>query len=296
MDLNDFYNILDGKVPGGVLENLEKSEVSDRKLYLTRISMDGLKDMHEYSKDRRLYKYFEFEPSNSVDETKNYLQKLIDRIGVEKIGRKHMYWFLRQIDNRKIIGSIGLVEIDCNRGSASWGYAISPDYWGRGYILEAQLLVMKYFFEELQMNRLWGITDVDNEMVKSSVFGAGFQQEGILREYYKYSDGHRKDGLMYSLLSRDYWSGKNTKHIKSTPIANLDQIKKICASVFKVPESTIHEDTQMSDVPSWDSLNHIQFISAVEKEMGIKFKPSDIVKARKIKSILEIINGTNQIT
>lgn len=292
MALGNFYKSLDSIIPGGTLENLDRSTVADRKLYLTRISMDGLDDMHEYSKDSRLYKYFEFEPFKDINETKNYLQKLMDRIGNEVNGRKSMYWFIRMIKSNKVVGSIGLVDIDVHRESAAWGYAISPEFWGHGYILETQLLIIGYFFEVLEMNRLWGITSTDNEPTISSVLAARFQKEGILREYYRFANGARKDGLIYSLLAKDYYNAKkrSSKNEKGI-ILTLDKLKKIFASSLGMLETGVNIDTNMDNVYKWDSLNHILLISMIEKEIGFKFKPSEIACATSVRSILEIVNS-----
>ena len=297
MSSDDFYKALDSVVPGGALEALDRSVVPDRKLYLTRVSMDGLEGMHEYSKDARLYRYFEFEPFKDIKETRTYLQKMIDRIGDDINNRKCMYWFLRTVENHKIIGSIGLVDIDLHRDSAAWGYAISPEYWGRGHILETQLLVVVYFFEVLKLNRLWGVTLIDNEPTISSVLAAGFQKEGILRDYYKRANGERVDGFIYSLLAKDYYGAKEGRTVgEKSVILTIDQLKKIYSSAFGISGSRVNEDTNIVNLAEWDSLNHVVLITLIEKEVPFKFKPAEIARATSVRSILEIVNGSGKTT
>jgi len=294
MKLNSFYKALDEVLPGGELRNLDTRVVPNRSLYLTRISMDGLDEMHEYSKDKRLYKHFEFEPFKTVDQTKQYLQKLLDRIGVEVNGRKHMYWFIRLVKNNKIIGSIGLVGIEPNRDTAEWGYAISPEYWGHGHILEAQLLITTYFFEVLKMNRLWGITEIDNKPTISSVLSAGFQKEGILRDYYKRINGERKDGFIYSLLAKDYFAAKvNSPKNEKHGVLALDTLRHMCSNLWGISGSEIDNDSTIDNVSKWDSLNHISLIITIEDSTGFKFNPAEIARATSVKSILEIVNNSS---
>ena len=50
-----------------------------KNIYLRKLSLDVLEDMHEYSRIEEFYAYMEFSPHKSVKETKVYLQKLIDR-------------------------------------------------------------------------------------------------------------------------------------------------------------------------------------------------------------------------
>lgn len=291
MIASNFYDLLDSVVPGGALGHLDTAVIPDRKLYLTRISMDGLYGMHEYSKDERMYKYFEFEPFRNIEDTKMYLQKLVDRIGNVVDGREYMYWFINSIEDRKIIGSICLVEIDVYKGSAAWGYAISPDYWGRGHILEAQLLVVNYFFDVLKMHKLWGVTPVDNEPTISSVLSAGFQKEGILRDHYLYPNAVRKDGFAYSLLATDYYNTKEGERLETkTTLITFDRLRSIFEKVFGITSTSINESTSMRTVSNWDSLSHIMLISEIEKNTGYCFKPTEITKATSVKGILEILN------
>ena len=35
-------------------------------------------------------------------------------------------------------------------------------------------------------------------------------------------------------------------------------------------------DTKREDVPSWDSFNYVNFIVAVETELGVRFKVADV--------------------
>ena len=67
-----------------------------------------------------------------------------------------------------------------------------------------------------------------------------------------------------------------------------ERIRKIIAEILRVNEESIQEDTAIGDIPSWDSLNQLRILAAVESEFGIQFTPdvlmemedfSDIVRA-----------------
>lgn len=283
----EFYHILDKIVPGGDYEYAKSQP--DRELYLTRISMDGLEEMHEYSKDERLYRYFEYKPQKSIHETEEYLHKLLDRVGDTVLGRTAMYWFVRRIENAKLIGTICIVDIDYGRQSVSWGYAVDPRYWGQGYILEMQEVLKKYAFEELCLNRISGISIIDNEATISSVLAAGAKNEGILREYYKTKEGY-KDGWIYSILAEDYFAEKDSKPDVG-PGVNIckEMIAAIIAEVLQAPD--VGNDSMMSTVSEWDSLNHIRVILAIEEKTGCKFLPTEMGRATSIEKIYNILSS-----
>ena len=66
------------------------------------------------------------------------------------------------------------------------------------------------------------------------------------------------------------------------------KVKEIIASILKVPAEKITNDTAIGDIPEWDSLHHIQIISAVEREFGFRFTPDVIMD---IEDVSDIINA-----
>jgi acyl carrier protein len=51
-------------------------------------------------------------------------------------------------------------------------------------------------------------------------------------------------------------------------------------------------DTRREDVPNWDSFNYINFIVAVEAELGVKFKVADI---EAFENVGEIVGRTREL-
>ena len=51
-------------------------------------------------------------------------------------------------------------------------------------------------------------------------------------------------------------------------------------------------DTRREDVPNWDSFNYINFIVAVEGELGVKFKVADI---EAFENVGEIVGRTREL-
>jgi len=70
------------------------------------------------------------------------------------------------------------------------------------------------------------------------------------------------------------------------------RIKEIIALILNVDVEEIDDETAIGDIDEWDSLRHIQIISAIEKEFGFRFTPdvmldledvSDIVSATEVR-------------
>ena len=60
-------------------------------------------------------------------------------------------------------------------------------------------------------------------------------------------------------------------------------------STLGVPAGTLDEDSSPETIPSWDSLNHLNLVMAVESEFGISLSPQDVVDMRNVGLIRTIL-------
>ena len=63
------------------------------------------------------------------------------------------------------------------------------------------------------------------------------------------------------------------------------RIKEVMASVFSISELAIDDNTAAQTVESWDSLNHMNLIIALEEEFGVEFDTKEIVSMVSYRSI-----------
>ncbi|HCJ65792.1 MAG TPA: hypothetical protein DHV62_00310 [Elusimicrobia bacterium] len=171
-----------------------------KRINLIPISKDGLADMHEYSIKSEFYRYLEYKPFKTVEETKRYLEKLIE-ITKSKTGH---YWFIVLKGENKIIGTFGVVNIDRKRRSAEIGYGVSPAYWGQGYFSEALMMVLKHLFIDLRFHRIFAKTRPDNLASIEGLEKAGLKKEGVMRDFYLSSNGRRYDAAVFSILRDEF--------------------------------------------------------------------------------------------
>lgn len=265
---------------------LNKLPADDSKeIYFESISLTGLDEMHKYSTNDKFYEFFEFNVFKSKTETEQYLKKLINRTKLIDGDIQAMYWFVRLKEDSKLLGSAALVNINQNRKSAEIGYGIDPNYWGKGYVLLLQNALIRYTFESLGLNRLHGLTMVDNERTISSIYAAGFKKEGILRDYY-FKDNRFIDGLKYSMLKTDYISsskiGFTNKEIS---------IKDLTKLVKEELKEHIDENSSMLNTSNWDSLSHLGIIVKLSNKHKIELNPIEIADATSIRELYKICNN-----
>ncbi|MGD9569405.1 MAG: GNAT family N-acetyltransferase [Sedimentibacter sp.] len=77
---------------------------------------------------------------------------------------------------------------------------------GLGYGREALTALIKYAFEDLNMNRFWLDVYPDNFIGIKLYEGIGMHKDGVLRQNYK-SDRGYLDMIIYSMLKQEYFEG-----------------------------------------------------------------------------------------
>ena len=62
----------------------------------------------------------------------------------------------------------------------------------------------------------------------------------------------------------------------TSPIDN--SLMRIFADVFQVPIESISSDSSPETIESWDSLQHLNLVLALEQEFSVQFTPDEIEK------------------
>ena len=278
-----FFKSFTNNLPGA-------STKASGEIYFEHLSMDGLSEMNAYSMDERLYEFFEFDPFRNISETENYLAKLLSRMAPDIEDRTSQYWFVRRTSDGGLIGTACLVGLDYDRRSIELGYGIDPNLWGRGYILQIQEALKEFVFEELKLNRLWGITMSTNRRVIESVCASGFLYEGTARDYYREGEKYI-DGWRYAMILSDYVSQATRSKEDKTDIS-LEQILTVLSSVLEY--EIITDESSMENTTSWDSLSHMGIVLALKAELSINLLPSEVAKATSVKNITKLVLERNK--
>ncbi len=64
------------------------------------------------------------------------------------------------------------------------------------------------------------------------------------------------------------------------------KVNEIIAGILEVSVDKINDDTAIGDLVEWDSLHHIQIISAIEKEFGFRFTPDVMLDLEDVSDIV----------
>ena len=76
-----------------------------------------------------------------------------------------------------------------------------------------------------------------------------------------------------------------------------EKLKSILLKELNLKDFEFNDETTASDVPGWDSLQHLNIIVAVEKSYSIKFKGLEVMRVQNIGDLQKLIHtmGTSRM-
>ena len=102
------------------------------------------------------------------------------------------------------IGAINLMHIDKVNSNCDWGYYIGEEnYRMGGHAIEAEYLILKYAFGELDLHKVYCQTFSYNKKVISIHSKFGFVTDGVLRQHFKSENGF-EDVVVMSILKSEF--------------------------------------------------------------------------------------------
>ena len=179
---------------------MKKIILETERLLLRGWSLDDLDDLYEYAKNMSVGEMQGWKPHESKEESLVALRSFI--VDDER-------WAIVLKENSKVIGSIKLSP-DENRGryyAKYVSYVLSADYWGKGYMTEALSQIIKYVFEEMNIDLLSAFHYPHNTRSKCVLERCGFQYEATIKNGQKIYNGQVFDTVCYSILAEEYFRG-----------------------------------------------------------------------------------------
>lgn len=68
-----------------------------------------------------------------------------------------------------------------------------------------------------------------------------------------------------------------------------DKIREIASIVFEVDIDSLTEDSSADTIDRWDSLSHMNFVTALEEEFEIRFSETELSELLNLKLVRLII-------
>jgi len=185
------------------MKHMGTRELESDRLILRRFSLDDDKAMYNnWANDPEVTKYLRWPHHETVD-----ISRMVLEDWTSQYGRAGYYqWAIVLKGNGKEpIGCIGVVGSDEATKMVHIGYCLGKRWWRQGIMSEALALLVKFFFEEVGMNRVESQHDPKNPNSGKVMVKCGLQYEGTRRDA-DWSNQGICDSAMYAILAKDYKS------------------------------------------------------------------------------------------
>jgi len=74
---------------------------------------------------------------------------------------------------------------------------------------------------------------------------------------------------------------------------NGQKLRSVISTVLGIPEDRVTDDLSPDTVDTWDSLNHINIISALEQEFGITLATDNLADSMSIPKLKNLLTQHN---
>lgn len=174
-------------------------------LVLRRFSMGDAEAMYNnWASDPEVTKYLMWPYHETIETTKIVLT---DWTGQYKNDDYYQWAIVLKENGDEPIGSIAVVHKSDAIEMVHIGYCIGREFWNRGITSEALAALVKFFFEEVGINRIESRHDTKNPNSGKVMLKCGLKYEGTLREA-DWNNQGRCDSVMYGILAKDYKQGE----------------------------------------------------------------------------------------
>ena len=178
------------------------------RLILRRFTIDDAEAMFQnWANDDEVTKYLTWPTHTDVSVSKTVISSWLELYQKPE----HYSWTMVLKEIGEPLGSIAAVERRDDIKMVHIGYCIGRKWWYKGYTSEALKELMRFFFEEVGVNRIESRHDPRNPNSGKVMLKCGLQYEGTMRE----SDINNQgicDAARYALLAEDYFNATKSEN------------------------------------------------------------------------------------
>ena len=141
---------------------MQTFHVETERLILRNILPTDVDGMFELDSDPDVHKYLGNTPLKSKTQSEEVIEFIIKQYSDFGIGR----WAMINKQTNEFMGWSGLklntTTINNHTYFYDIGYRIIKRFWGKGYATESALAALDYGFNRLNLNSIYGITEINN--------------------------------------------------------------------------------------------------------------------------------------
>lgn len=187
------------------MRNLGSITLETDRLIIRKFKLsDGIYMYNNWASDENVTKYLSWPIHKAKSMSISYVKWIIKNY--EKDDENTVYdWAIELKEIGEPIGSIGVVNINKDVESVQIGYCIGYKWWHKGIVSEALKEVIRFFMDEVGVNRIEARCDSRNINSSKVMEKCGMKYEGLMRSSDKNNSG-LCDIMWYGILKSDNYN------------------------------------------------------------------------------------------
>ena len=173
---------------------------TDRLILRRFVDGDAEAMFRNWANDQEVTKYLRWRAHENTEMTDKILTEWIPRYKNDDF---YQWTIILKEESDEPIGTITVVDSRYHVNMVHIGYCIGRKWWNRGITSEALKTLIKFFFEEVGINRVEAQHDPNNPASGKVMMKCGMKYEGTMREA-DFNNQGICDAAMYAILRRDY--------------------------------------------------------------------------------------------
>ncbi len=169
------------------------------RINLRKLKKSDAESIQKHAKDKEISRYTILPHPYKLKHAQDFIN-----LTHKKMRKKESYEFGIELKvTKKIIGMMGLINIDFENKKAEVGYWLGKKYWKQGLTTESLKLILKFGFRELKLEKIYAKVMCPNMASANLLKKNGFKLEGKLRKN-TLKNGKFMDDLIYGLLKEEW--------------------------------------------------------------------------------------------
>src|SRR4030095_2247643 len=124
--------------------------LTTERLTLRQLVVNDEQEIFTLRSDREINKYLDRQVSNTVDDARNFINKVNENINKND----SLYWAITLSDRNILVGTICLFGFSDEHGKCEIGYELLPNFQGQGIMKEAAEKVIYYAFNIIKVQKI----------------------------------------------------------------------------------------------------------------------------------------------
>jgi len=175
----------------------ENTRIETECLIIRSFSKNDLNHLYRIVNDEKIMSTVPFAEERALDECKELMGRILSRYGESTADEfKGFLLSVELKESNEQIGFVGLFPLTYDAAETEIFYGLFEDYYGMGYATEIGKSIIKYAFNDMNINKVVATVNQENEQSKRVLHKLGMKFEYVIND----TDDDTYDGeYMYSI-------------------------------------------------------------------------------------------------